>query len=322
MKAIVARDFGSLDQLQYADWPEPVAEGRMVVVEADSIGVNFPDGLLVQGLYQMKPQPPFVPGMEVAGRVVAVGDKVTTVKPGDRVAALLTLGGYAEKVAVHEASVLKLPDGISSDEACALLVGYGTSHYALKQRGQIKPGETLCVLGAAGATGIAAVQIGKAMGATVIGVASSEEKRKIAKDAGADIVLGYDNLKDALKEATGGKGVDVAFDPVGGEPFDALSRSMAWEGRLLVIGFASGTIPRLPVNLTLVKGYSVVGVFWGAFTQKEPAVHAENMKELIGWHLAGKVRPVIEGAYPLSDAPAVLERVLGRGATAKIVLKP
>lgn len=322
MKAIVAKDFGPLDQLQYADWPEPVAEGRMVVVEAESIGVNFPDGLLVQGLYQMKPQPPFVPGMEVAGRVVAVGDKVTTVKPGDRVAALLTLGGYAEKVAVHEASVLKLPDGISSDEACALLVGYGTSHYALKQRGQLKPGETLCVLGAAGATGIAAVQIGKAMGATVIGVASSEEKRKIAKDAGTDIVLGYDNLKDALKEATGGKGVDVAFDPVGGEPFDALSRSMAWEGRLLVIGFASGTIPRLPVNLTLVKGYSVVGVFWGAFTQKEPAVHAENMKELIGWHLAGKVRPVIEGAYPLSDAPAVLERVLGRGATAKIVLKP
>src|SRR5690606_11382987 len=203
-----------------------------------------------------------------------------------------------------------------------LLVGYGTSHYALKQRGLLKPGETLCVLGAAGATGIAAVQIGKAMGATVIGVASSEEKRKIAKDAGADLVLGYDNLKDALTEATGGKGVGVTFDPVGGERFDALSRSMAWEGRLLVIGFASGTIPKLPVNLTLVKGYSVVGVFWGAFTQKEPAVYAENMKELVGWHLAGKVKPVIEGVYALSEAPAVLQRVLGRGAAGKIVLKP
>ena len=166
------------------------------------------------------------------------------------------------------------------------------------------------------------MQIGKAMGATVIGVASSEDKRRIAKDAGADIVLGYDNLKDALKEATGGKGVDVAFDPVGGEAFDALSRSMAWGGRLLVIGFASGTIPKLPVNLALVKGYSLVGVYWGDFTMKEPAVYADNMKELIGWHLAGKVKPLIEGAYPLADAPAVLARVLGRGATGKIVLKP
>lgn len=322
MKAIVATDFGPLDQLRYADWPEPVAEGRMVVIEVETAGVNFPDGLLVQGLYQMKPQPPFVPGMEVAGRVAAVGGEVTGVKPGDRVAALLSLGGYAEKVAVPESAVMKLPDGISGDDACALLVGYGTSHYALKQRAQLAPGETLCVTGAAGATGIAAMQIGKAMGATVIGIASSEDKRRIAKEAGADIVLGYDNLKEALKEATGGKGVDVAFDPVGGDAFDVLSRSMAWNGRLLVIGFASGTIPKLPVNLTLVKGYSVVGVFWGEFTRREPQVYAENMKELIGWHLSGKVRPVIEGAYPLSDAPAVLARVLGRGATAKIVLKP
>src|SRR5690606_4696239 len=165
-------------------------------------------------------------------------------------------------------------------------------------------------------------QIGKAMGARVIGVASSEAKREIARQSGADIVLGYDNLKDALKDATDGKGVDVAFDPVGGDAFDALSRSMAWNGRLLVVGFASGTIPKLPVNLTLVKGYSVVGVFWGAFTQKEPAVYAGNMKELVGWHLAGKVKPVIEGVYALSEAPAVLQRVLGRGAAGKIVLKP
>lgn len=322
MKAVIAADFGPLAELQYGDWAEPVAEGRMVVVEADAIGVNFPDGLLVQGLYQMKPPVPFVPGMEVAGRVAAVGDGVTSVKVGDRVAALLSLGGYAEKVAVHEASVMKLPDGVTAEDACALLVGYGTSHYALKQRANLKAGETLCVLGAAGATGIAAIQVGKAMGATVIGVASSEEKRKIATDAGADIVLGYDNLKDSLKEATGGKGVDVAFDPVGGDAFDVLSRSMAWEGRLLVIGFASGTIPKLPVNLTLVKGYSVVGVFWGAFTQKQSKDYAENMKELIGWHLAGKVRPVIEGVYPLSEAPKVLERVLGRGATGKIILRP
>lgn len=322
MKAVVASDFGPIDQLRYADWPEPVAQGRNIVIEAEVIGVNFPDGLLVQGLYQMKPQTPFVPGMEVAGTVAAVGDEVTRFKVGDRVASVSSLGAYAEKVSAHESAVMKLPDAISGQDACALLCGYGTSHHALKQRGQLQPGETLCVLGASGATGVAAVQIGKAMGATVIGVASSEAKREVARQAGADIVLGYDNLKDALKEATDGKGVDVAFDPVGGDAFDALSRSMAWNGRLLVIGFASGTIPKLPVNLTLVKGYSVVGVFWGAFTQKEPAVYADNMKELVGWHLAGKVRPVIEGVYPLSEAPAVLQRVLGRGATGKIVLKP
>lgn len=322
MKAIVARDFAPLEALEYADWPEPQAGPGEVVIAAEAIGVNFPDGLLVQGLYQMKPAPPFVPGMEMAGPVVAVGEDVTSVKVGDRVATLGTLGAYAEKMAASAKTVFPLPDGVSFEDACALMCGYGTSHYALKQRGQLQPGETLCVLGASGLTGIAAVQIGKAMGATVIGVASTEEKRQIARDAGADIVLGYDNLKDDLKKATEGKGVDVAFDPVGGDSFDALARSMAWGGRLLVIGFASGTIPKLPVNLTLVKGFSVVGVFWGAFTQREPKVYAGNMGELLAWYAAGKVRPVIEGVYPLADAPAILKRVLGRGATGKLVLKP
>jgi NADPH:quinone reductase len=322
MKAIVAREYGSLDGLDYTDWPEPEASGSKVVIEAEAIGVNFPDGLLVQGLYQMKPPTPFVPGMEVAGRVVAIGPEVRALKPGDRVAALATLGGYAEKIAADEAAVMKLPDGVSAVDACALMCGYGTSHYALKQRAELKPGETLCVLGAAGLTGTAAVQIGKAMGATVIGVASSEEKRAIAKQAGADIVLGYENLKESLKQATGGKGVDVAYDPVGGEAFDALSRSMGWGGRLLVIGFASGTIPQFPVNLALVKGFSVVGVFWGAFTQKEPQAYAANMRELIGWYAAGTVRPVIEGVYPLAEAASVLKRVLGRGAAGKLILRP
>jgi len=322
MKAVVVRDYGPVEKLDYADWPEPVAKGRQVVIDAEAIGVNFPDGLLVQGLYQMKPPTPFVPGMEVAGRVSAVGDKVTNLKVGDRVVALTTIGGYAEKVASDEATALKLPDGISNEDACALVCGYSTSHHALKQRGQLKSGETLCVLGAAGLTGLAAVQIGKAMGARVIAVASSDEKRAIAKASGADEVIGYDNLKDQLKDLTGGKGVDVAYDPVGGEAFDALSRSMAWNGRLLVIGFASGTIPKLPVNLTLVKGYSVVGVFWGAFTQKEPQVYADNMRELIGWYLAGKVKPVIDGVYPLAEASSVLARVLGRAAAGKLILKP
>lgn len=322
MKAIVARNFAPIDRLEYADWPEPEATGSTVVIAAEAIGVNFPDGLIVQGLYQMKPALPFVPGMEVAGTVVSVGPDVRRIRPGDRVAALSAIGAYAEKVGAPENTVMKIPDDLSDEDACALLCGYGTSHHALKQRGQLKPGETLCVLGAAGATGVAAVQIGKAMGAKVIAVASSEDKRVVAKGAGADVVLGYEDLKDRLKEETGGRGVDVAFDPVGGEAFDALSRSMAWNGRLLIIGFASGTIPQFPVNLALVKGYSVVGVFWGNFTRLEPAVYADNMRELIGWRLAGKVEPVIEGVYPLAEAPAVLARVLGRGATGKIILKP
>ena len=322
MKAIVARDYGPIESLAYADWPEPAASGRSVVIEAEAIGVNFPDGLLVQGLYQAKPPTPFVPGMEVAGTVTAVGEGVTSLKVGDRAVGFAQMGGYAERVAFHEAAVMKLPPQMSGADACALICGYGTSHHALKQRGQLKPGETLAVLGAAGATGIAAVQIGKAMGARVIGVASSEAKRKLVTEAGADIVLGYDNLKDALKEATGGEGVDVAYDPVGGDAFDVMSRSMAWNGRLLVIGFASGTIPKFPVNLALVKGYSLVGVFWGTFTQKEPKVNAENMRELVGWYLEGKVKPHIDGVYPLADAASVLARLHARETSGKLILKP
>lgn len=322
MKAIVAREFAPVEKLEYADWPEPEAKGRTVVIESEAIGVNFPDGLVVQGLYQVKPPTPFVPGMEAAGVVKAVGPDVKSVKPGDRVAAMLQFGGYAERVGVDEAMVMKLPAGLDAAAACALMVGYSTSHHALKQRAELKAGETLCVLGASGATGISAIQIGKLMGAKVIGVASTDEKRAIAKETGADIVLGYENLKDTLKEATGGNGVDVGYDPVGGDAFDVLARSMAWKGRLLVIGFASGKIPQFPVNLSLVKGFSVVGVFWGSFTQREPKVHAENMRELIGWYLAGKVKPLIEGVYPLADAAKVLKRVLSRGATGKLILKP
>jgi NADPH2:quinone reductase len=322
MKAIIARDFAPIDRLVHADWPEPEASGRTVVIAAEAIGVNYPDGLLVQGLYQMRPPTPFVPGMEVAGRVVAVGPGVTQFKPGDRVAALSTHGSYAEKVGADEGSVMRLPDGLSCEDACALTCGYGTSQYALKQRAALRPDETLCVLGASGATGIAAVQIGNLMGARVIAVASSDDKRAIARRAGADIVIGYDNLKEQLKEATGGRGVDVGFDPVGGEAFDGLARSMAWEGRLLVIGFASGAIPKFAVNLALVKGFSVVGVFWGAFTARQPEAYRENMRELVGWRLAGKVEPVIEGIYPLAEAADVLKRVLGRGSAGKIILRP
>ncbi len=322
MKAILCKEFGPLANLEYLDRPVPAVTGDTVLVEAEAIGVNFADGLLVQGLYQVKPQTPFVPGMEAAGRVAAVGPDVTSVAVGDRVACLTGQGAYAEMVAAPEKSVFSIPDDMDVAHACALLCGYGTAHHALRQRGRLQPEETLAVFGAAGGTGLAAVQIGKAMGARVLAVASTEEKRELARKAGADEAFGYEDLKDNLKSATGGRGVDVVFDPVGGEAFDAASRSMARNGRLLVVGFASGTIPKLPVNLALVKEYSAVGVFWGNFTRHEPDVFAENMRELLAWYGSGAVRPVIEGRYPLADAASVLERMQRRGVAGKIVLVP
>ena len=322
MKAIVCESYGPIENLALKDVEEPTAKGSEVVIEAEAIGVNYPDGLLVQGLYQAKPDVPFVPGMESAGKVVATGPDVKRLKVGDRVVASMQLGAYAEKVAVEEAAAMKLPDGFDAGTACALVCGYGTAHHALKQRADLKPGETLLVLGAAGATGIAAVQIGKAMGARVIAVASTEEKRSLALKEGADDAIGYDDLRGDIKRLTDGAGVDVAFDPVGGEAFDALARSMAWNGRLLVVGFASGTIPKLPVNLTLVKGFSVVGVFWGAFTRKEPAVFSDNMRELMGWAAGGKVGPHVSERAPLAKAADVLTRIHQRKTTGKIVLVP
>jgi len=322
MKAVVAHAFGPIEDLDYRDWPVPVPADHEVVVEAEAIGVNFPDGLMVQGKYQMKPQFPFVPGSEMVGRVVETGAAVTSVRRGDYVAALPLVGGFAERLAVDEKRVIPLPAALDSADACALLCGYGTAHHALKQRADLRPGETLCVLGASGLTGLAAIQIGKIMGATVIAVASTDDRRAVAAGAGADHVLGYNDLKANLKAVTGGRGVDVAFDPVGGDAFDALSRAMAWRGRLLVVGFASGTIPRYATNLALVKGYSLVGVIWGTFTEKEPETYRENMRELFAWHAAGRIRPVIDGIYGLSDAPAVLARIVARGAAGKVVLRP
>ena len=322
MKAIVCRQYGPIADLDYAEIDDPMPGPNDIVIAAEAIGVNFPDGLLVQGLYQAKPPTPFVPGNEVVGEVIAVGEGVSRFKVGDHVAALPDLGAFAEKVKANQGRAMPVPPGANAGEIVALMLGYGTSHHALKQRGELKPGETLVVTGAAGLTGLAAVQIGKVMGARVIAVASSEEKRKLALDNGADLALGYDNLKDTLKEATGGKGADVAFDVVGGEVFDALSRSMAWKGRLLIIGFASGEIPKFPINLALVKGYSLVGVFWGSFTQREPQVYAENMAELMGWYIAGKIKPMVESTFPLSKAVEALEFIHDRKATGKVVLKP
>ena len=322
MKAIVCNDFGPIQNIEYKDVNEPVIQDQSVIINVKSVGVNFPDGLLVQGKYQLKPETPFIPGMEVAGEIVKIGPSVLNLKIGDRVAALSQLSGYAEQAVVQEKSVFKIPSKMSFDDSCALLCAYGTSHYALKQRANLKKNELLVVLGASGSTGIAAIQIGKIMGAKVIAVSSNSEKQKIAKDNGADISIGYDNLKEELKSISNGKGVNVIFDPVGGDIFDTVARTMARSGRLLVIGFASGTIPKLAVNLALVKEFSVVGVFWGAFTRGEPIEYKQNMIELFNWYKEGLLKPLIQDSYPLSEAAVVLEKILARGAKGKIILKP
>ena len=322
MKAIVCNNFGPIQDIEYKDVKKPIIQDKSVIINVKSVGVNFPDGLLVQGKYQLKPETPFIPGMEVAGEIITVGSSVKNFQIGDRVAALSQLSGYAEQAVVQEKSVFKIPTNMSFDDSCALLCAYGTSHYALKQRAQLQKNELLVVLGASGSTGIAAIQIGKIIGAKVIAVSSNPEKQKIAKDNGADISIGYDNLKEELKSISKGKGVDVIFDPVGGDIFDTVARTMARSGRLLVIGFASGEIPKLAVNLALVKEFSVVGVFWGAFTRGEPEEYKNNMIELFEWYQKDLLKPLIEENYPLSDAAKVLEKILARGAKGKIILKP
>ncbi len=324
MKAIVCEKFAAVEELQYKDVPDPVVQPGHVVLDVEAIGVNYPDGLLVQGLYQMKPEHPFIPGTEVAGVVTEVGEGVKHLNVGQRVVAMNMLNGYAEKILQPAQLAMPLPDSISSEEAAGLITAHATAHHALKQRAKIQPGETLLVTGAAGGTGLAAVQIGKAMGAKVIAVCSTQEKLDIAKANGADVLINYSDtdLKAAVKEATEGKGVDVVYEVVGGETFDVLSRSMAWNGRLLVIGFASGTIPKLPINLTLVKGYSLVGVFWGTFTMKEPQVFMENMIELMGWYEAGKVKVVVDEVFPLSETASALNKVMNRQVIGKVILRP
>lgn len=324
MKAIVCKQFAPVEKLEYTDIPEPTVGSHDIKIDVKAIGVNYPDGLLVQGLYQMKPDFPFVPGSEGVGVITEVGDKVPHLKVGTRVIALGQLGLYAEKAVTNMMMCMPIPDGIADEEAAGLVTAHATAHHALKQRAQLKEGETLLVTGAAGGTGLAAVQIGKAMGARVIAVCSTQEKIDLAIVNGADEGINYveNDLKSEIKRLTDGKGVDVAYDVVGGDAFDACSRAMAWNGRLLVIGFASGTIPKFPVNLSLVKGYSVVGVFWGSFTQHQPQDFQANMQELMQWYMQGKVKVHVDEVFALQDAPKALQKVLGRRAKGKVILKP
>jgi len=322
MKQVICREFAPIDALDIADVVTPEPKKGQVRIKAEAMGVNYPDGLLVQGLYQMKPPTPFTPGIEVAGTIDAVGDGVGY-KVGDRVAALLPIGGYSEHVVVHQAMLQPLPDTMPAADATALMCAYGTSHHALKQRANLQAGETVLVLGAGGATGLAAVEIAKAMGANVIAVASTQSKLNMAKEKGADELLLNDaDLEANLKTLVKNKGVDVVFDPVGGDAFDICVRRMAWNGRYLVIGFASGRIPELAVNLALVKGFSLMGVFWGSFVQKEPQHYLANQKELFGWYLEGKVKPHIDAQYPMTQVKEALTSVMNRQVVGKIVLTP
>lgn len=325
MKAIVCDEFAPVEQLSYREVEDPQPSEGEVRIVIKAIGVNYPDALLVQGEYQARPERPFTPGSEFAGVVEAVSDDVSTFKPGDRVMGLSpNYGAYAEKICCPVNRLQRLPEDMSFEAAAGLTLAHGTAHYALKQRADLQPGEVLLVLGAAGGTGLAAVQLGKAMGAQVIAACSSQDKLDLAKSQGADLLINYQdrNLKDEIKRLTAGKGVDVVYDPVGGQLFDLAARCMAPKGRLLVIGFASGTIPSLPANLALVKEFSMVGVFWGAFTRREPQVFAENMQELFAWYQAGKVSLHQDACLPLKQAPVALRRMLDRQVKGKLLLQP
>lgn len=323
MKAIICEEFSVVDDLKLMDVEAPCADDNQVVINIEAAGVNFPDGLLVQGLYQIKPARPFIPGSEVAGTIASVGKNVKHLTKGQRVLAFCMLGGFSEQVAVNASSVMPIPDIIPSEEAAGLLTAHATAHYGLRQRGNLQAGEILLVTGAAGGTGLAAVQIGKAIGATVIAVCSSEEKLAIAKENGADILINYSNcdLKSALKEATQGKGVDVVYECVGGDTFNACLSNIAWAGRILVVGFASGGIPEVPANLVLVKGCSIIGVFWGTFTQKQPKDFFANMHELMTWYAEGKVKVVVDEVFPLSNIVNAIKKVMNRKVKGKVIIK-
>jgi NADPH2:quinone reductase len=323
MKALVCREHGMPDKLDLVeDWPEPELGEQDVLIEVKAAGLNFPDVLIIQGKYQFQPDLPFIPGGECAGVVAAVGDKVTRYKPGDRVLSAGGSGAFCAKIAVNELGVFPMPQSLSFEQAAGISITYFTSYHALKQRADIQPGETLLVLGAAGGVGTSAIELGKQMGAKVIAAASSDEKLELCRQLGADEVINYSevSLKDAVKELTGGKGVDVVYDPVGGDYAEPAVRSMAWNGRYLVIGFASGPIPQIPLNLTLLKGCSLVGVFWGRFVGEEPEVNLQNIKALWALFESGKISPTVTEVYSLDQYEDAYNCMIERRARGKVIM--
>lgn len=324
MRAVQCVEWGPPEKLVVADVAVPEPKPGEVRVRVAAAGINFPDALIVQKKYQVQPPLPFTPGTEVAGTVDRVGEGVKHVRAGDRVIAFVGIGGFAEYACAPAALVAPVPPGVRDTVAAAFTLTYATSHHALFDRGQLKRGETLLVLGAGGGVGLAAVELGKVAGARVLAAASSGEKLQAAREHGADVLIDYSqqDLREAVKAATDGKGVDVAYDPVGGPLTEAAVRSLAWRGRLLVIGFAQGEIPQIPANLLLIKGTSAVGVFWGDFARREPKANGAMLMELFGWLAEGRLRPHVSKTFALQEVPAALRSLLDRQAVGKLVVVP
>ena len=322
VRAVLCREFGPPESLTVEDVDEPTPADDQVVVDVRACAVNFPDVLIIQNLYQFKPPLPFSPGAEIAGVVSAVGPNVKGITVGDRILASTGWGGLAEKIAVAAGTVIPIPEGIDFVDASAFLYAYGTSHYALKDRAHLQPGETLVVLGAAGGVGLAAVELGAVMGATVVAAASSDDKLELCRERGASLTINYatEDLKARIREVTGGAGADVIYDPVGGAYSEPALRAIAWEGRFLVIGFAAGQIPAIPLNLALLKGCQIVGVYWGAFVGRYPDRHRQNVEELMGWWRDGKLRPHVSSTYPLERASEAIRELADRRAKGKVVV--
>ena len=324
MKAVVCKAWGPPDSLVVEERADLVPAAGQVVVDVKAAGVNFPDVLTVQGKYQVKPELPFTPGNEFAGIVRAVGDGVTAYEPGDRVIGFTRTGAFAEQALAPGEMLMPMPADMGFDVAAAITLTYGTSHHAIVDRGALQPGETMLVLGAAGGVGLAAIEIGKALGARVIAAASSPAKLAVCKAHGADVLIDYskEDLREAIKAATGGRGPDVVYDPVGGVYSEPALRSIAWRGRHLVVGFANGEIPKLPWNLMLLKGASVVGVFWGDFVRREPQANQAAMHQMLGWMAEGKLRPLVSRRYALADTATALNDMAERKVTGKVVIVP
>lgn len=322
MHAWLCENPTGVDALTWTELPTPQPKAGEVLLEIKAASLNFPDILIVQNKYQMKPTLPFVPGSEYAGIVLALGEGVTHLKVGQAVACLSGTGGFATHTIAPAAMCMPLQSGFPMVDAAAFIMIYATSHHALVDRAQLKAGETVLVLGAAGGVGTSAIQIAKAMGARVIAAASTQEKCDLCKSIGADATINYstENLRDAIKALTDGKGPDVIYDPVGGDFAELAFRSIAWRGRYLVVGFASGPIPALPFNLALLKGASIVGVFWGEFAKREPKANAAMMGELAQWYGQGKIRPVIDRAMPMSELKAAFAHMGSRGVMGKLVM--
>jgi len=323
MKAIRCHTYGPPSNLVLESLPDPEPGENEVLVQVKACGINFPDTLIIQGLYQIRPELPFTPGSDVAGVVLAIGDGVQHVSVGDAVIGFVAHGGLAEQVILPAGACFPKPAPMDFPLAASFMMAYGTAYHALKDRGSLHAGETLLVLGASGGVGLAAVELGKRMGATVIAAASTDEKLELCGEYGADHLLNYSgaDLKSTLKELTGRKGVDVVLDPVGGAYAEPAFRAMAWEGRYLIVGFAAGTIPSIPLNLPLLKGASLGGVFWGQFAMTHPKQNMQNTRELMTWYTQGKLSPHIDKIFPLEEAPKAIETLLHRKAKGKVVVQ-